>query len=108
MYKRPALLLFTAMATAALVAACGKPPEPLAASAAHPDAGPDGRVSEQVRAALRRSDALQGHDIAVSALKGDVKLTGTLDNQAQIDAAVQLARATEGAHTVHNHLVIKP
>jgi hyperosmotically inducible protein len=40
-------------------------------------------------------------------LKGDVRLTGVLETQQQIDEALRLARAAEGAHTIHDELSLK-
>jgi hyperosmotically inducible protein len=40
-------------------------------------------------------------------LKGDVRLIGVLDNQLQIDEALRIARASEGAHTIHDELTIR-
>lgn len=108
MYKPKASLLMATLATALLLGACGKLPEPAAANPATAGNVPDVAVSEQVKAALRQSDSLKGFDIAVLTQKGDVLLRGTLDSQRQIDDAIGFARAAAGAHTVHNHLAIKP
>jgi len=108
MYKPKALLLMATMATAVLLGACGRPPEPAAAHAATAGKVPDLAVSEQVQSALRQSESLKNFDIAVLTSKGDVLLRGTLDSQPQIDEAISIARAATGAHTVHNHLAIKP
>jgi osmotically-inducible protein OsmY len=50
---------------------------------------------------------LKGFDISVTTLKGDVRLNGQLDSQAQIDEAIKIARAADGAHTIHDELTIK-
>ena len=44
---------------------------------------------------------------AAHLLKGDVRLTGVLETQQQIDEALRLARAAEGAHTIHDELSLK-
>lgn len=108
MYKSNALILMTTMATALLLGACGRPPEPAAAHAATAGRVPDLAVSEQLQSALRQSESLKDFDIAVLTSKGDVLLRGTLDSQPQIDEAIAIARAAAGAHTVHDHLSIKP
>ena len=85
--------------TALLVGACSKPP-------ATPQVS-DIDVTEHVKTALHQSESLKGFDIEVKTLKGDVRLIGTLDNQAQIDEALRIARASDGAHTIHDELTIK-
>jgi len=76
------------------VGGCGKPADLAVGS---PGAAPatvnisDGNVSEQVNRALLRTDSLKGMDIAVVTTNGDVRLTGMLDSQAQIDEAIQIA-----------------
>jgi osmotically-inducible protein OsmY len=64
-------------------------------------------VTEHVKTALQQNDALKGFDIGVVTLKGDVRLTGVVSSQAQIDEAIKIARAADGAHTVHDELTIK-
>jgi len=46
-------------------------------------------------------------DITVVTTKGDVRLTGILDSQAQIDEAIRIARAVNGVHAIHHELTIK-
>jgi len=57
--------------------------------------------------ALQQNDSLKAFDIGVVTLKGDVRLSGMLDSQAQIDEALRIARAADGAHAVHDELTIK-
>lgn len=64
-------------------------------------------VTEHVKTALQQDDALKGFNIDVVTQKGDVRLTGVLDSQAQVDAALKIARAAEGAHTIHDELTLK-
>jgi hyperosmotically inducible protein len=44
---------------------------------------------------------------AVVTLKGDVRLSGVVRTQAQIDEAQRIARDAGGAHTLHNELTLK-
>jgi hyperosmotically inducible protein len=60
-----------------------------------------------VKTALLQAELLKGADITVVTLKGDVRLTGVLDSQAQIDDAIRISRAAEGAHTIHDELTLK-
>jgi len=110
MNTRPGIPLVIA-ATAAmtiLLSGCGKAPEataPATATAAGNVADID--VTTNVKTALLQDAALKGFDISVVTLKGDVRLIGVLDNQAQVDTAIKLARAAEGAHTIHDELTVK-
>jgi hyperosmotically inducible periplasmic protein len=105
-----ATLLATVLALG-LISACSKTPEVLsaalpAASAAAPNVS-DIDVTEHVKTALLRSDLLKGMEIAVVTTQGDVRLTGVLDTQPQIDDALRIARAAEGAHAIHDELTLK-
>lgn len=108
-HRRLPLAAATALAILGL-AACGKPPEPTAASPAASSAVAnvsDIDVTEHVMTALRQTGSLQGVDITVVTMKGDVRLTGTVDSQAQIDDALRIARAADGAHAIHDELTIR-
>ena len=93
-----------------VVGGCSKTPESVttmpAASAAVGNVS-DVDVTEYVKTALNQNDSLKGFDIKVVTLKGDVRLIGMVDSQSQIDEAVKIARASDGAHTVHDELTIK-
>ena len=60
-----------------------------------------------MKTALQQNDALKGFDITVITLKGDVRLMGVVNTQAQIDEAIRIARAANGAHTIHDELTVK-
>ncbi|MFY7863683.1 MAG: BON domain-containing protein [Roseateles sp.] len=64
-------------------------------------------VTEHVKTALQSDPALKGFDIQVITLKGDVRLIGVLDSQAQIDETLRIARAAEGSHSIHDELMLK-
>lgn len=110
-------LALAALTVGLLASACKQQPEPTAASpspasdsavAASPLAQvSDIDVTEHVQTALRQKESLKDFDVAVVTLKGDVRLTGMLDTQTQIDDALQIARAADGAHAVHNELTLK-
>jgi osmotically-inducible protein OsmY len=111
MHKHTAPFLLTAaLALTMGLAGCGKPPEPVASMPAAPAVAgnvSDVDITEHVKTALQLSDMLKGFDITVVTLKGDVRLIGVLDNQAQIDEALKIARASEGIHAIHDELTIK-
>ena len=67
----------------------------------------DSAVTAKVMTALLSDDPVKRFDIAVVTTKGDVRLTGILDNQSQIDRAHSLARAVEGVHSIHDELTLK-
>ena len=104
------LLFFAAVAATMAVGGCSKSPGVTAAlPAASAAVGnvSDIDVTEHVKTALQQNDSLKGFDIKVVTLKGDVRLVGVLDSQAQVDEAIKIARASDGAHTIHDELTIK-
>lgn len=107
------LLIGTALTAIAstLLIACNRAPEsapvtvgPTNTMSAQMD---DSLITSKVKSALLADPDIKSFDISVLTLKGEVQLTGFVDNQGQIDQATQLARATEGASSVKNELSIK-
>jgi osmotically-inducible protein OsmY len=112
MNKCHAYLLFTATSLMAVLglASCNQTPEAVVAAPAASQAGAnvsDIDVTEHVKTALRQSDVLKTFDITVVTLKGDVRLNGMLDSQAQIDEALRITHAADGAHSIHDELTIR-
>ena len=108
-HRQLLLAAISALAAAGL-GACGKASEPATASAPAASAAAnvsDLDITEHVMTALNQADSLKGADIRVVTTQGDVRLTGALDNQGQIDEALRIARAAEGSHTIHDELTIK-
>jgi hyperosmotically inducible protein len=108
--RTPAHALALAIIATLMAAGCSKSPEIAASS--QPASAAVGNVSdidvtEHVKTALQQNESLKGFDITVVTLNGDVRMTGVLDSQAQIDQAIKIARASEGAHTIHDELTIK-
>jgi hyperosmotically inducible periplasmic protein len=110
------LLSAAAMAAAMGVTGCSKPaePSPTVMTPATSPAAPantgnvsDIDVTEHVKTKLQQNEMLKAFDIQVVTLKGDVRLIGVLDSQAQIDEAIRIARASEGAHSIHDELTVK-
>ena len=64
-------------------------------------------VTTRVKSALLNEEAIKSHDIAVVTRKGEVQLSGFVDNQLQIDRALVVTRSVEGAVTVDNEMSIK-
>jgi hyperosmotically inducible protein len=67
----------------------------------------DGIVTAKVKSALLADPSMKSFDVAVVTRKGEVQLSGYVDNQAQIDRAVDIARRVEGAQHVSNELIVK-
>lgn len=67
----------------------------------------DSDVTMNVMSALFNDPVAKNFEINVVTRKGDVRLTGVVENQDQIDYLDKLARSAKGAHTLHNHLTIK-
>ena len=67
----------------------------------------DGIVTTRVKSALLSEESIKSHDIAVVTRKGEVQLSGFVDNQLQIDRALVLTRGVEGVVTVNNEMSIK-
>ena len=67
----------------------------------------DGIVTAKVKSALLGEASIKSHDIAVATRKGDVQLSGFVDNQMQIDRAIEIARSIEGVSSVTNEMSIK-
>jgi len=112
MVKRQGLLINSVAASLAtiLVGGCSKPPEVLISAPTTLAAGDnvaDVDVTGHVKAALLQDESLKNADISVVTVKGDVRLTGVLQNQAQIDKSIGIARAADGPHSIHDELTLR-
>lgn len=67
----------------------------------------DGAITAKVKTALLADSDVKGLDVKVETTNGVVTLSGAVDNQTQIDKAVDIARKTEGVTNVTNQLTIK-
>jgi len=67
----------------------------------------DGIITARVKSALLADPGVKSFDIAVVTRKGDVQLSGFVDNQAQIDMALALAGKVEGVARVDNEMSVK-
>ena len=65
-------------------------------------------VTAGVKTALLADADIKSFDISVATVKGEVQLSGMVNNQGQIDQAAQIARAVAGTSGVKNDLTIKP
>lgn len=67
----------------------------------------DGVITTQVKSALMADDIVKSADIAVVTRDGTVQLSGFVNNQGQIDRAIQVAKGIDGTTQVSNDLSIK-
>lgn len=67
----------------------------------------DAVIATKVNAALLGNNAVKAYDIKVSVRKGEVMLSGFVDDQTQIDQSIAIARAVEGVQNVTNEMMIK-
>jgi len=67
----------------------------------------DGLITAGVKSALLADPGMKSFDIAVVTRKGEVQLSGFVENQAQIDQAVAIAGKVSGVTRVGNEMSIK-
>lgn len=109
---RPAALMAALFALFALLVAagCNKSAPPTTAqnqAQVENQETTDSAVSSAVKTALLQNSDLHTFDITVVTSKGDVRLTGQLDTQAQISTALSVARGIQGVHSIHDELTVK-
>lgn len=92
-----------------MLTGCNKPQEtantPASASMIKAEVSDD-QVTTNVKTALLLDEKIKDSNIAVVTLKGDVRLTGFVDTQSQIDYVTKLVRNVEGVHSIHDELSI--
>ena len=109
----PRLLLGSALAVVAttVLIGCNKAPVDVPPTQSPPSTVgtlvDDAVITTSVKSALLADPAIKSFDISVVTVKGEVQLSGFVNNQGQIDQAAQIARAIEGASGVKNELRIK-
>jgi hyperosmotically inducible protein len=106
------LLLVTALASvlAMLVAGCDKATDATGAVAPATTVGveiDDSVVTSAVKSALLTEPNIKSFDFKVETRKGEVMLSGFVDNQAQLDAATALVRAVAGVKSIQNNVSLK-
>ena len=67
----------------------------------------DGIVTAKVKTALLADADVKSFDIAIVTRKGEVQLSGFVDNQAQINRAIDIARGIDGVQSVNNEMSVK-
>lgn len=99
--KFPVIFIFTVL----LVSMMG-----CASTASHEGTGgylSDSAITARVKAALLSTSNVDSTEITVETFKGVVKLSGFLDSQAMIDAAVNAAQSVDDVKSVTNDLTVK-
>lgn len=64
-------------------------------------------IATNVKSALIQDAAVGGLDITVVVSRGDVRLTGFVDNDVQLEQALNVARSVAGVNSVKNELSVK-
>jgi hyperosmotically inducible protein len=67
----------------------------------------DGIITAKVKSALLDNTGVKSLDIAVVTRKGQVQLSGFVDNQSQIDQAIATASKVDGVTSIGNEMSIK-
>lgn len=104
------LVLSTALFSLLTLAGCNKPQNSADATMTDSTVSTevnDEEVTRTVKNALLLEETIKGFDIAVVTTKGDVRLTGVVDTQAQIDQVDKVVRGVKGVHSIHDELTIK-
>ena len=89
---------------------CGKTQEDASKSAASTTVGTeidDSIITAKVKSKLLADPDIKGFDLKVKTYKGDVQLSGFVDNQTQIDRAMVVARSVEGVKNVDHKMSLK-
>lgn len=103
-------LAMVAAAAAMMLAGCNRPPDPTGAPVPKTTVGTeidDTVVTTRVKAALIGDPTVKSYGFKVDTHKGEVQLSGFVDNQAQVDRAVEVARAVEGVKSIDNKVTVK-
>jgi len=97
-------------ALAITVAGCGKTVDSAGAVAPSTTVGTDiddSVITSNVKAVLLGDADIKSFDFKVETRKGEVQLSGFVDNQAQLDRATAASRAVEGVKAVQNNVILK-
>jgi hypothetical protein len=89
-FQRASILLLTVLGVAV---GCARKPD-------------DAKITSAIQASFNGDSGLQGKQLGVQAENGAVTITGTVDNQAERDAAARYAAAVPGVRQVVNNLQI--
>lgn len=113
--KNKLLVLTVTLISALSMAACGKTEDKaVAPEAPKPEAETtvgtkidDSAITAKVKSAFLADEDVKGLDIKVETNRGEVQLSGFVDNQVQMDRATSVARGVEGVKNVINNMTLK-
>lgn len=100
-------IAIAAALAAVLLAGCNRPDTPPQERVSAGTELDDSVITTKVKSALLTDSLGKGGDTSVETRKGEVLLSGFVDNQGQADREVQLAKAVEGVSSVQNKLMVK-
>jgi len=100
------LVVAAALAGLAL-AGCNRPDTPVDKQVSAGTELDDSVITTKVKSALLADNVGKGGDTSVETRKGEVLLSGFVDNQGQADREVQLAKGVAGVTSVQNKLMLK-
>lgn len=109
-HTRFALSILLTGALSLTIAGCNPPAETSTPAAPSTTVGTkidDSVVTTRVKSALLSDPSTKSFDISVETRKGEVQLSGFVDNQAKIDRAIEVARNVEGVQSVTNKMSVK-
>lgn len=95
---------------AVCVAGCNKPVDSVGLPVASTTVGTDiddSVITSSVKSALLADADIKSFDFKVETRKGEVLLSGFVDNQAQLDRATAATRAVAGVKSIQNNVVLK-
>lgn len=104
------LVLIVSVAGVLSFTGCNKTQEDASKSATGTTVGTeidDSIITAKVKSKLLADSDIKGFDLKVETHKGDVQLSGFVDNQAQIDRAIMITRSLEGVKNVDNRVSLK-
>jgi osmotically-inducible protein OsmY len=67
----------------------------------------DASITTKVKTALVKDPVVKARQVDVTTFKGNVQLSGFVDNQAQKDQAARVAAAIQGVTNVTNNITVK-
>jgi hyperosmotically inducible protein len=104
------LVLVVSVTGVLLFTGCNKTQENSSKSATGTTVGTeidDSIITAKVKSKLLADSDIKGFDLKVETHKGDVQLSGFVDNQAQIDRAIMITSSVEGVKNVDNKVSLK-
>lgn len=67
----------------------------------------DSLITTRIKSALMANPKINSYDFKVETRKGDVLISGFVNNQVEIDMATVLIKAVDGVKTIQNNVVLK-